>query len=375
MRRHRRSLFDAMTRAMNRIEGVEKIAVLRANALGDFILTLPALEAIQSAYPNAEIVLLGKEWHAAFLRGRPAPLHRVIVLPNYRGVSQPDTWAEESDEDRAAQDLFFTEMQEEQFDLALQMHGGGGNSNPFLLRLGAHVTAGFRAPGAPALDRWMPYEYWQHEIFRQLELAALVGAFPQTVEPHITVTQADLHESCRTIAEEVEPLVVLHPGASDPRRRWSPRSFAQVGDQLAQSGFQVVVIGVPSELKIVESVIEAMKEPAINACSLLSTGGLAGLLSRARLVIANDSGPRHLAEAVGAPTVGIFWCGNLINAGSVFRTYHRPHLSWQIHCPVCGKNILHEPCPHEVSFVNDVRVEDVMASALDLLAQPRAADG
>src|SRR2546430_14707651 len=71
-----------------KVPGVRRIAVLRANALGDFIFALPALEALRAAYPQAEIVLLAKKWHATFLQGRPGPVDRVIVVPPYPGVSE-----------------------------------------------------------------------------------------------------------------------------------------------------------------------------------------------------------------------------------------------------------------------------------------------
>src|SRR5439155_12340988 len=58
--------------------GVEKIAVLRANALGDFIFALPALDALRAAYPAAELVLLGAPWHARLLTGRPGPVDRAV---------------------------------------------------------------------------------------------------------------------------------------------------------------------------------------------------------------------------------------------------------------------------------------------------------
>ena len=106
------------------IPGVRKIAVLRANGLGDFIFALPALEALRAAYPQAEIVLLAKAWHAAFLNDRPGPVDRVIVIPPYRGVSL-DSNDSNIAEDPAAQKLFFACMHRERFDLAIQMHGGG----------------------------------------------------------------------------------------------------------------------------------------------------------------------------------------------------------------------------------------------------------
>src|SRR5947209_2394584 len=115
------------------VGGVRKIAVLRANALGDFIVALPALDALRATYPDAEIVLLAREWHAEFLHNRPGPVDRVIPVPAVPGIgSAPDEPVDE-----VALAAFFHEMQAERFDLALQLHGGGRNSNPFILRLRA----------------------------------------------------------------------------------------------------------------------------------------------------------------------------------------------------------------------------------------------
>lgn len=355
----------------SKVDSVRKIAVLRANALGDFIFAQPALEALRATYPQAQITLLARAWHQSYLSGRPGPVDRVEVIPRYKGVGEEDTWEGPNNQEQAAIDRFFERMQSERFDLALQMHGGGGNSNPFVTRLKARVTAGLRAPGAPPLDRWITYYYWQHEVMRLLEVSALFGAEPARIEPYITVTPRDLRESCQVVPEDDEPLVILHPGASDPRRRWSAERFARVGDALVREGWQVALVGIPDERPVVDAVLAAMEEPVMDLCGRLSLHGLTGLLSRAVLVIANDSGPRHLAEAVGTPTVGIFWCGNVINAGPAFRAKHRPHLSWTIHCPVCGKNTIHEGCDHKASFVDEVRVEEVLESAVELLRQAK----
>lgn len=351
----------------NLISGVHKIAILRANALGDFIFALPALTALRTAYPQAEMVLLARQWHAEFLANRPAPVDRVVVIPS-GGIGNEA----KQKQDPIELDTFFAAMQQEKFDLAIQMHGGGRNSNPFLLNLGARTTVGICTPDAPLLDRWIPYIYYQPEVLRYLELVSLVGAMPVCLEPHITVTPADIAESQQVLPEGDRPLVVLHPGASDSRRWWAVEKFAAVGDALAEKGAEICVTGTPAEQPLVEGVIAYMHSKATNLCGVLSLNGLTGLLARCEVVVSNDSGPLHLASAVGAATVGIYWCGNLITAGTMTRTWHRPAISWRLHCPVCGVDCTQQGCDHRVSFVDDVPIKEVMDSTLELLEQRQA---
>lgn len=356
------------------VPNVHKIAVLRANGIGDLIFALPALDALRAAYPTAEIVLLGQQWHAEFLAGRPGPVDRVVVVPPSQGVND----APGGVEDPARLEEFFAAMTEEAFDLAVQLHGGGRYSNPFVRRLGARLTVGLRTPDAVPLDRWVPYVYFQREVLRFLEVVALVGATPVGVEPRLDVTAADLTESQRVVPEDDRPLVALHPGAGDPERRWPAEKFAVVGDALAAAGARVVITGArPGERVIVERVAAAMTAPAQVLWGRLSLGGLAALFSRCTVVVSNDSGPLHLAGAVGAHTVGIYWCFNFINAGPMTQTRHRPAIAWRIHCPVCGIDRSRARCDHHPSFVADVSAAEVSAAALELFeaARGRIAQG
>ncbi|WP_328808179.1 glycosyltransferase family 9 protein [Nonomuraea antri] len=343
-----------------RVDGVESIAVLRANAIGDFLVALPAIEAIKQAYPRARLTLLGTPWHAGFLDGRPGPVDEVLVLPPISGLSTQESGLDAGQE-------FYAGLRRRAFDLAVQIHGGGRFSNPFVRRLGAGMTAGLRAPDAESLDRWVPYQYYHHETLRFLQVAALVGGVPGDLEPRVPVTGADRRELAESYGEPPAGLVAVHPGATDPRRRWPAERFAAVADSL---GRPVVVTGTHAEKDLVTSVVAAMRRPATAVVGTLGVGALAALYARCDLVIANDTGPRHLAAAVGTPTVGIYWCGNLINAGPLTRTRHRPLISWTTQCPRCGASGVDldaERCPHDESWVADVPVAAVLEQADDLL--------
>ncbi len=345
-----------------------KIAVLRANAVGDFIFALPALEAMRAAYPDSEIVLLGKEWHHRFLEKRPSPVDRVAVVPLCRGVNEERVMEEDAEEI----ERFCERMRAERFDLALQLHGGGRYSNPFLKRLGARCTAGLKAEDATPLDRWVPYIYFQPEILRYLEVVSLVGATAVTLEPRVTVTEADIVEGHQWLAPSHEDFAMLNPGAGDGRRRWPPDKFAEICDTLRSDGIEVVVHGSPWEHELVDAVAGCMRTDPIVLCGNLSLGGLAGVLSRCRLLISNDTGPLHLAAAVSTPTVGIYWCGNLINSGPMTRSLHRPLVSWRLDCTLCGRSCIYDNCEHHESFVSDIAADEVLMAARDLLHFPRA---
>ncbi len=347
------------------VENVRKIAVLRAGGLGDLTFTLPALDALREAYPEAEITLLGGSLQTGLLEGRTEPVQRAILVPPSTGVNGPDTGVDEDEEEL---ERFFTRMREERFDLALQMHGGGGYSNPFVHKLEARVTAGARAPGAPLLERTVPYVYFQSEILRYLEIASLVGARTANLEPRLRVTDDDLTEAEGVVPEAGGVLAALHPGAGDARRRWPPEKFAAVGDALAEAGARVGVVGVEEDRSLISEIVDAMRHEALDLCGRLSLKGLAGLLGRCAVVVSNDSGPLHLAGAVGAATVGIYWGPNLINAGPPNRARHRPAVSWRSNCPICGATLFDNDCGHFASIIADVPVEEVVGYALDLLA-------
>ena len=374
--------------------GVSRIAVLRGGGLGDLMFALPAVASLKAAYPGASVTLLGTPVHAELLSQTAGPVDETVILPFAEGVRP-------GPEDDGELERFFADMRTRNFDLAVQLHGGGRYSNPFLLRLGARHTVGTRTPDAAPLERTVPYLYYQHEPLRSLEVAGFAGAAPVELEARLQVlpefrqqlAQDKAVETLDGAARGNHRMLVIHPGATDPRRRWPAERFAAVARRAADDGFRVYVVGDSSEKELAETVVELAVEhpadgPAVDPPSgragvespgvaslagKLSLGELAALLADSTVVVANDSGPRHLAQALGTPTVGVYWVGNAINAAPLGRSLHRIHMGWATRCEVCGVDVTQvgwtaPRCPHDESTVKAVEPSEVYEDVLQLTA-------
>ncbi|MDQ1631912.1 MAG: hypothetical protein QOC80_1884, partial [Frankiaceae bacterium] len=223
------------------VPDVRRIAVLRANGIGDYITAEPALAALRAAYPDAEITLLGATHHRPLVEGRPGPCDRFVevpLMPGVRAGNGPDATSEQVGS-------FLGDARAYGYDLAVQLHGGGRFSNPLVRQLGARVTAGAATSDAEPLDRVVPYAFNQHEILRWLDVAAACGAPAVRRRPALAVTDAELAEAdavlARAAPDDGRPLVAVHPGATDPRRRWPIERHMAVAASLPAA--RVVLLG------------------------------------------------------------------------------------------------------------------------------------
>jgi lipopolysaccharide heptosyltransferase II len=281
-----------------------RIAIFRALQLGDLLTAVPALRALRQRYPRAEITLIGLPWAASFVQRYAQYLDRFVEFAGYPGIAEVPY-----DPERGQR--FLAEQRAYGYDLAIQMHGSGQTSNPFVLELNAPLNVGYYEGEPPeGLTLSRPYPHHQPEIVRNLGLAELLGADVSQTGLEFPLFEQDYAEAAtllRKLPKASRPWIGLHPGSRPPARRWPAEYFAAVADTLARRfDAQIILTGGPVEEMTVEEVIRYMQAPAINLAGQTSLGGLAAIISKLDLFISNDTGPAHIADAVHCPGVTIF---------------------------------------------------------------------
>src|SRR5579875_3521915 len=190
------------------IEQVRRIAIFRALQLGDLLVAVPALRSMRAGYPAAEITLIGLPWAAAFAARFHRYIDRFVPFAGYEGI-------QEVPYDPVRSRAFVAAQRAYGYDLVIQMHGSGGQSNPFALALGGRVTAGYYDTPQPptGLSPAAPYPHDRPEVLRNLELAALLGCPDRGVALEFPLSDGDRAEASMLLGsldETARPLIGIH---------------------------------------------------------------------------------------------------------------------------------------------------------------------
>jgi ADP-heptose:LPS heptosyltransferase len=330
-----------------------KVAVLRATRIGDFLCTIPALRALRMELPGAEITMITLPLLRDLVSRCPY-LDRFIAFPGFPGIAEQFFDARQATQ-------FFQKMHSDGFDLALQMQGSGIHSNPFMLLLGARLTAGFVRYGDPAgrLDAALPFPQQEHEIQRMLALTTFLGAPAQGEE-----TEFPLWPEGHAIAEMLlmhvkRPLIGLHTSARDATRRWPLDRFVAVGKELLQRyGGTAVILGEPEDRSDGDVLAQEVEGPCLNLAGKTSLVELGAVITRLSVLVTNDTGPAHIAYALGIPTVTIFGAASPKRYGPPQRRLHQV-LSYEVPCRPCG----YTTCPIGYRCLAGVTVQQAVEAA------------
>ena len=274
------------------------MAVLRAlPGLGDLLCVVPALRALRTAWPAAELTFIGLPGTEWFAERFSAYIDRFEPLRAWSGLP-------ETADDPVEQAAFARRMRARRLDVAFQLHGDGRVTNDLIASLGAPRTAGLARAGAPRPDgRTFPDVPDASEVERTLLPVRAAGV---AVDDRRLAWPEGPFDRSGLLGLEPDTYAVLHAGASLPSRRWDPAGFALVADALAELALEIVLTGVAAEAAITRRVARATRAPTVDLAGALDVGGAAALIRRARLVVTNDTGVSHLAAAVGTPSVVVF---------------------------------------------------------------------
>jgi len=347
-----------------------EILVRGPNWTGDLIMATPGFRALRAGFPDARITLQlragllplvdGAPWFDAVLpveshqRGPAALLREGRVLRRRArfdlGLCLPDS-----------------------FESALLMRAAGVRRVVGYARGGRsallHQAVPLPGPSAGgALDAGGRRLLLAREL-HVLGLVEALGCERRGTALELFVTDAEEREACEQLrARGVDPdakLALLAPGASfGPSKLWPAASFAAVGDALAGEGVQVAVVGTPDERALSARVRAAMQRPAADLAGAVGLGGLKALVRRARALVANDAGARHIAVAFGVPCIVVM--GPTALEKTNLNLERVSVISADVACRPC---YLRE-CPIDHRCMTRVAPVQVAAEALKALAQP-----
>ncbi len=302
-----------------KFENPQKIIVFRALQIGDMLCAIPAIRALHNVYPNAEITLVGLPWAKMLIERFPEYFHSLITFPGYPGFpEQPVDYFGFPD--------FLKRVQQENFDLALQMHGSGTISNPLVDLFAAKNIAGFYTKNnfCPDKDLFVEYPDNIHEIKRHLKLIEALGITEYNTDLEFPITEKDV-EDFEKAALPVKPkeYIIIHPGARGVNRQWNRENFASIADYCFENGLQVVITGTKDEMPIVENVIRYMKYEPIVAAGKTSLGAVAVLIKNAAALVSNCTGVSHIAAALKTKSIVISLDGEPYRWGPLNKSLHK----------------------------------------------------
>lgn len=287
-------------RAPAPIEQVRSIAVVKFWGVGNWALLRPAVAALRARWPGARLTVVTLEGNLPLAED----LADRVLTVRAAGLA------------RTARDLAcaLVALRREAPELSVDFEQFA-TTGALLCRAAAIPQRVGFASGARGRDGLLtvrvPFRRDAHAArsFRDLVEAAGVPVGPLVVGGLAPDERGRAEADGLVPNDEARPLVVLHPGSGDnfPGRRWSPNGFVAVGRHAAmRHGARVVVTGAAGERALVEAVAAGAAPDAVAAAGVLSLRGLVALLARAAAVVSNDTGPVHLASALGRPVLALF---------------------------------------------------------------------
>ncbi|HDQ04308.1 MAG TPA: lipopolysaccharide heptosyltransferase II [Deltaproteobacteria bacterium] len=286
------------------------ILIVKLSAIGDVVHSLPVLYALREKFPSAQISWLVEEAASSLLHEHPL-LDRLIV-------SKRKSWLKAlghaGNRKKAISEIksFIHELRDTEYDIVLDLHALLKSGLLIFLARGKRKIGYARGDEGSSVflnEKVPPYDIEEHAILRYMNLAKYLGAQPDGYYFPIPISDADRHSIRKLLENErIEgPFVAINPIAKWKSKLWDKKKFALLADHcIREFKLTVVFTGGREDDAEIQSIMEQMQEKAVNLCGKTNLRELGYLYSLSRVMVTTDTGPMHIAAAVGTPVVALF---------------------------------------------------------------------
>lgn len=346
----------------------DRVLLLRLERIGDLLMVIDAIAEARAAWPTAQIDLAVGSWNASL----------AALIPGINTVHQVDVpWLAREGSGASWQGLLSqaNAWRAQQYDLVVNFEPDI-RSNLLSWRTGAPVRAGYwTAGGGALLTDALAYDPQSHVSENAIALIRhCAGGSLRAGTPHARLQPgAGAHGAAQALLAGVPPgsrLIGLHVSGGRESKQWHLSRFAEVGRALAsEPGTTLVLTGGRVDRAMVDQVRKALGDrPVIDAAGLLDLPASAALLSKLDVLVTGDTGPMHLAAAVGTPTVALFGPSDPRRYGPI----GSPHrvVRVQLSCSPCGQvRLPPERCRgHVPDCMDGITVDAVLRATAELLS-------
>jgi len=356
-------------------ERIRKILVIKLDHLGDVILALPAIRRLRQLFPNAEITALVGTWAKSLLEREPA-IDKVLTFDFFDADSSRPPKVLTAKQ-KATIKRWLAQFN---FDLAIDLRRHS-ETREFLLLSSAKYTVGFAREGEyPWLTIAIPYDldtrgrrprrHIAQELITLVELIALMGA--ANVDNSLRVESSevqDVNKMFDKLLPKNSTLVVgMHPGVGQKIRQWPLNYFAQLADLFIERlSANVLFFGGAQDIKYVDEILEKMRNGrgVVSVAGKLTLSQFLAAVKHCDLFIGNNTGPTHMAAALGIPTLGIYAGTNDPREWAPIGR-HAAAIYVKMPCSPCYL-VQAKDCPYGVSCLSSLRPAKVFEAAIRIL--------
>jgi len=344
-------------------QGAVNILIVKLSAIGDVIHTLPSLAALRRLYPGAHITWVIEEASSDLIMGHPH-LDRVII-------SRRKRWIDDLKNSRFSEPLreihaFIKDVRAQTYDLVIDFHGLFKSAVVVLLSSGKRKLGydSMQELSGLFLNEKIPEDMEKHAIDRYLDFLRHLGADEGEPEFLIPISEENINRVQHLLAtnhiRQEDRFAAVNPVAFWDTKLWGNEKFACLCDRIIKElNTPIVLTG--TDLAALSEIQFFMKSPAVNLGGETSLRDLACLYRRSSLLITTDSGPLHMAAAVGTPVIALFGPTDPLRTGP----YGKGHT-------VIRKDLSCSPCFLKTceakTCMNDISVDEVFDNVKEKLA-------